>query len=123
MADDTRRKVFEQMRGGSRSVGEIAAQLPVSRPAVSHHLKVLKEAGLVTDHAEGTRRVYSINLSGLGELRHWLDQFWDIALEAFKAHVEESKGELDRPVKHAAQDSRRARSQKRSRQRRRRTRL
>jgi DNA-binding transcriptional ArsR family regulator len=69
-------------------VGEIALGLPVSRPAVSQHLKVLKEAGLVADHAEGTRRVYYIDPEGLGALRKWLDQFWDQALAAFQEEVE-----------------------------------
>lgn len=122
LADSTRRKVLEQIRGGARSVGEIAAHLPVSRPAVSQHLKALKEAGLVTDHAEGTRRVYSLNPDGFGELRQWLDQFWDVALESFKAHVE-STGESDEAIKRAGSNPRRARTQKRARQRRHRTRL
>jgi DNA-binding transcriptional ArsR family regulator len=69
-------------------VGEIAAELPVSRPAVSQHLKVLKGAQLVRDEAVGTRRVYYIDPHGLGELRAWLDQFWDHALAAFQAEVE-----------------------------------
>ncbi len=69
-------------------MGEIADGLPVSRPAVSQHLKVLKEAQLVRDEAVGTRRVYSIDPQGLGELRAWLDQFWDQALAAFQADVE-----------------------------------
>ena len=70
------------------SVGAIARGLPVSRPAVSQHLKVLKEAGLVTDRPEGTRRVYCIDPDGLGALRPWLDQFWDEALAAFRAEAE-----------------------------------
>ena len=69
-------------------MGELAEGLPVSRPAVSQHLKVLKEAGLVTDEADGTRRVYHIDPNGLGALRAWLDQFWGMALEAFKAEAE-----------------------------------
>jgi len=69
-------------------VGEIAKGLPVSRPAVSQHLQVLKSAGLVTDHAEGTRRVYRIDPAGLGAIRRWLDQFWDQSLEAFRAEAE-----------------------------------
>ncbi len=85
LADPTRREVFEGLRKGPHSVGELAARLPVSRPAVSQHLKVLKEAGLVTDRAEGTRRVYQIDPNGLGPLRQWLDQFWDDALKAFAA--------------------------------------
>ncbi len=88
LADPTRRKVFERLRAGPRPVGEIAAGLPVSRPAVSQHLKVLKEAGLVQEEAQGTRRIYQIDPKGLGQLRAWLDQFWDGALEAFRAEAE-----------------------------------
>ena len=88
LADPTRREVFERLKSGALSVGEIARELPVSRPAVSQHLKVLKEAGLVTDEAKGTRRVYHIDPDGLGALRAWLDQFWALALEAFKAEAE-----------------------------------
>jgi DNA-binding transcriptional ArsR family regulator len=93
LADPTRREVFERLGGGPRSVGELAAGLPVSRPAVSQHLKVLKEAGLVTDRAEGARRVYQIDPQGLGQIRQWLDRFWDVALEAFKAEVEKDNGD------------------------------
>ena len=88
LGDPTRRRVFELLRSGPRSVGELAAELPVSRPAVSQHLAVLKAARLVTDRAEGTRRVYQIDPAGLGEIRRWLDQFWDRSLAAFKAEVE-----------------------------------
>jgi len=88
IADPTRRQVFERLAAGPRSVGELAEGLPVSRPAVSQHLKVLKEAGLVADRAEGTRRVYEIDPHGLGALRAWLDQFWGEALAAFKAEAE-----------------------------------
>jgi DNA-binding transcriptional ArsR family regulator len=90
LADPTRRAVFERLAKGPRSVGDLAHGLPVSRPAVSQHLKVLKEAGLVTDRPEGARRVYQIDPQGLGQLRAWLDRFWDGALEAFKAEVEKS---------------------------------
>jgi DNA-binding transcriptional ArsR family regulator len=93
LADPTRRAVFERLRGRPASVGEIAAELPVSRPAVSQHLKVLKDAGLVRDQADGARRVYEVDASGLGELRAWLDRFWDDALNAFKAEVERSEVE------------------------------
>lgn len=88
LADPTRRKVFERLKSGPRAVGEVARGMLVSRPAVSQHLKVLKEAGLVTDRPEGTRRVYYIDPHGLGALRAWLDQFWDQALTAFQAEVE-----------------------------------
>lgn len=88
LADPTRRAVFERLRGGPASVSEIAANLPVSRPAVSQHLKVLKEAGLVRDEADGTRRLYEVDASGLAELRAWLDRLWGDALAAFKREVE-----------------------------------
>lgn len=91
LADPTRRAVFEKLEHGPRSVGELADGLPVSRPAVSQHLKVLKEAGLVSDRAEGPRRVYQIDPQGLGALRAWLDRFWDEALGAFQAEVERSE--------------------------------
>jgi DNA-binding transcriptional ArsR family regulator len=87
LADPTRRRVFEKLSSGPKSVGAIARGLPVSRPAVSQHLRVLKEAGLVADRAEGTRRVYSIDPHGLGALRKWLDQFWDAALQAYADEV------------------------------------
>jgi DNA-binding transcriptional ArsR family regulator len=90
LADPTRRAVFERLRDGPASVGDVAAGLPVSRPAVSQHLKALKLAGLVMDRPEGTRRVYSIDPDGLGELRRWLDEFWDAALDAFKNEVEKN---------------------------------
>jgi len=95
LADPTRRVVFERLLAGPQSVGRIARGLPVSRPAVSQHLKVLKEAGLVTDRAEGTRRVYSIDPKGLAAVRRYLDRFWDRALEAFAAEVEAA--DRDRP--------------------------
>jgi DNA-binding transcriptional ArsR family regulator len=88
LSDPTRRSVFERLRDGPQSVAVLARGFPVSRPAVSQHLKALKEAGLVADRPEGTRRVYYIDPHGLGELRRWLDQFWDDALEAFKRSVE-----------------------------------
>jgi DNA-binding transcriptional ArsR family regulator len=122
LADPTRRQVFEHLRSGPRAVGEIAAEMPVSRPAVSQHLKVLKEAGLVADQAAGTRRVYYIDPQGLGALRSWLDQFWDSALEAFKAEVEQPKGSPHESTEPARRE-RRTRPQDRPRQRRRRSRL
>jgi DNA-binding transcriptional ArsR family regulator len=90
LSDPTRRRVFERLRAGPQSVGVLARGLPVSRPAVSQHLKALKAAGLVMDKSEGTRRVYHIDPDGLGELRRWLDQFWGDALESFKQEVEHS---------------------------------
>lgn len=88
LADPTRRTIFERLAAKPRSVGELAEGLPVSRPAVSQHLKVLKQAGLVTDHAQGARRVYRIDPHGLGEIRKWLDQFWERSLDAFATEVE-----------------------------------
>ena len=87
LADPTRRMVFERLGKGPLPVGEIAETLPVSRPAVSQNLKVLKAAGLVADRAEGTRRIYFIDPEGLGQLRAWLDRFWDTALAEFGAEV------------------------------------
>jgi DNA-binding transcriptional ArsR family regulator len=87
LSDPTRRQVFERLRGGPRSVGALARGLPVSRPAVSQHLKALQTAGLVTHRSEGTRNVYYIDPHGLGELRRWLDGFWGEALESFKNEV------------------------------------
>jgi DNA-binding transcriptional ArsR family regulator len=95
LANPTRRRVFEQLRRGPKSVGKIAAEMPVSRPAVSQHLGVLKKAGLVGDRAEGTRRVYYIDPHGLAAIRTWLDQFWEDALSAFQAELEK-KEESDR---------------------------
>jgi DNA-binding transcriptional ArsR family regulator len=88
LADSTRRRVLETLLTGPKPVGEIAADLPVSRPAVSQHLKVLKDAGLVNDHADGAQRIYAIDPQGLGTMRAWLDQFWDAALESFKTELE-----------------------------------
>jgi DNA-binding transcriptional ArsR family regulator len=88
LSDPTRRTVFERLKAGPRAVGDLAQTLPVSRPAVSQHLKVLKEAGLVTDRAEGTRRIYEIDPRGLGPLRAWIGQFWDEALDAFVSEAD-----------------------------------
>jgi DNA-binding transcriptional ArsR family regulator len=84
--------VFELLRNGSRSVGELAAELPVSRPAVSQHLRVLETAGLVTHRREGTRNLYAVNGNGVAELRVWVEGFWDEALARFKAAAE-TKGD------------------------------
>ncbi len=84
LGDPTRRAVLELIRGGARPVGEIARELPVSRPAVSQHLHVLKEAGLVRDRKEGTRRLYSVDPEGLAALRAYLEGFWGTALAAFE---------------------------------------
>jgi DNA-binding transcriptional ArsR family regulator len=88
LGDATRRTVFKRLRGGALSVGEIAAGMDVSRPAVSQHLRVLKAARLVTDRSEGTRRLYAVDRRGIEVLRSWLDGFWDEALEAFKVAAE-----------------------------------
>jgi DNA-binding transcriptional ArsR family regulator len=89
LADPTRRAVFESLRRGPRAVGAIAAGLPVSRPAVSQHLRVLADAGLVTATAEGTRRLYAIDRDGLVGLRAWVEGFWADALSRFKELAEE----------------------------------
>ena len=88
LGDSTRRAIFELVAERPRPVGEIANEMPVTRPAVSQHLKVLKEAGLVIDRADGTRRIYSINPAGLIELRTYFERFWTNNLAAFKAAVE-----------------------------------
>jgi DNA-binding transcriptional ArsR family regulator len=96
LADPTRRAVFERLRHGPKPVVEIARGLPVSRPAVSQHLRVLKEAGLVHERREGTRHFYSVDGDGLAALREYLNEFWQEALDAFKAAAEaDEKGESD----------------------------
>ena len=92
LGDPTRRSIFERLRGGARSVTELADELPVSRPAVSQHLRVLKEAGLVRDRRDGTRRLYRIDPDALGEVRDYFDNFWSDVLAAFKAAVEREGG-------------------------------
>jgi|SRR3954452_8107799 DNA-binding transcriptional ArsR family regulator len=89
LADPTRRAVFERLVDRPQTVGGLAAQLPVSRPAVSQHLKILKDAGLVTDAARGTSRIYRIDPNGLGPLRRWLDEQWDRSLANFKRLAEQ----------------------------------
>ena len=91
LAEPTRLAIFELLADGPRPVGELAAQLPVTRPAVSQHLKVLKEAGLVTDRQEGTRRFYQLNPQGIEEVRAYFDRFWSMALESFKVTVERKR--------------------------------
>ena len=93
LADPTRRAVFERLREGPRPVGELARDLPVSRPAVSQHLRVLKEAGLVTERKDGTRRLYRIDPAGIAALRDYFDAFWTDALAAFKAAAEAEQKE------------------------------
>jgi DNA-binding transcriptional ArsR family regulator len=91
LGDPTRRLVFELLREGPRSVGELADEVPVSRPAVSQHLRVLEDAGLVSHRREGTRHLYELDRTGVAELRAWVDDFWNEALARFKAAAE-SKG-------------------------------
>lgn len=88
LGDPTRRRILELVRDGARPVGEIARELPVSRPAVSQHLRVLKDAGLVRDRREGTRRLYAVDAAGLVALRAYLETFWETALAAFKDAAE-----------------------------------
>lgn len=90
LADPTRRAIFERLADEPQSVGSLAAKLPVSRPAVSQHLKALKEAGLVEDQARGTSRIYRIDPQGLGPIRRWLDQQWERSLANFK-HIAEQE--------------------------------
>jgi len=88
LADPTRRRIFERIARKPVSVGAIAEELPVSRPAVSQHLRILQHAGLVTHERDGTRRLYRLNPSGIESMRMYLDRFWDRALAAFKAAAE-----------------------------------
>jgi DNA-binding transcriptional ArsR family regulator len=88
LGDPTRRAILEQLADRPRAVGELAKSLPVSRPAVSQHLRVLKSARLVSERPEGTRRVYRVDPNGIGALRAYFDQFWDRALAAFQAEAE-----------------------------------
>ena len=93
LADPTRRAIFERLADRPCAVGELANELPVSRPAVSQHLKVLLDAGLVSARSEGSRRIYGIDPDGVGALRAYLDRFWNRALAAFKDAVEQ-EGEV-----------------------------
>jgi DNA-binding transcriptional ArsR family regulator len=88
LGDGTRRAIYERLREGPKAVGELASELPVSRPAVSQHLRVLKEAGLVSERKEGTKRIYRLDPSGLAEVRAYFDGFWAQALAAFKEAAE-----------------------------------
>ena len=94
LGDGTRRQVLEKLREGPRAVGEIAAELPVSRPAVSQHLRVLKDAGLVTERKDGTRRLYGVEPKAIADLRAYFDSFWEQALAGFKAAAE-SRGRVE----------------------------
>jgi DNA-binding transcriptional ArsR family regulator len=88
LGDPTRRAIFELLGEHPYAVGQLAARLPVSRPAVSQHLKVLKQAGIVTDRAHGTQRIYQLDHVGLAHLRTYLDRIWSNALDAFKQAAE-----------------------------------
>ena len=94
LGDGTRRAIFERLADRPCAVGELARDLPVSRPAVSQHLKVLKDAGLVIDRRAGNRRIYQLDPDGVGALRAYLDQFWNRSLTAFKAAVEQDDEEV-----------------------------
>lgn len=91
LGDPTRRTIFERLAQRPRAVGELAGELPVSRPAVSQHLRVLKDAGLVRERAEGARRVYRVDPDGVRALRSYFDRFWDQALADFAAEAERTE--------------------------------
>ena len=95
LGDPTRRAIFERLAERPRAVGELARELPVSRPAVSQHLRVLKDVGLVLDRQEGTRRLYQVDTAGLAVLRTYLDQFWERSLASFASAAQEQKGEQE----------------------------
>jgi DNA-binding transcriptional ArsR family regulator len=97
LGDPTRQAIFDRLSDGPRAVGELAAGLPVSRPAVSQHLKVLKDVGLVVDRQAGTRRLYQVDPGGLAILRSYLDQFWERSLAAFQAAANEPEEADDGP--------------------------
>ena len=101
MGDATRRAILARLLEGPLSVGKLAAEFPMTRPAISQHLRVLKQANLVVDHAEGTRRLYQLNPEGFESLREYFEQFWTQALIAFKEKVEEetTENEEDQPTK------------------------
>ena len=96
LADPTRRAVFESLRDGPKPVVEIARGLPVSRPAVSQHLRVLREAGLVQERRKGTRHFYSVDGDGLAEVREYFEEFWQEALDAFKSAAEAEAAAKDK---------------------------
>jgi DNA-binding transcriptional ArsR family regulator len=99
LGDPTRRAIFERLLGGPLAVVDVARTLPVSRPAVSQHLKVLKDVGLVNDRAEGTRRLYAIDRAGLAAVREYFDRFWDKALDEFRRVAEESYAKEKRHIR------------------------
>ena len=93
LGDPTRRAIVERLFDGPKPVGELASGFPVSRPAISHHLRILKEANLVSDQAVGNRRLYRLNPEGFDLLRDYFDRFWSQALSAFKKKLDETEGE------------------------------
>lgn len=93
LGDPTRRAIFDRLRRGPHPVGELAEGMPVSRPAVSQHLRVLKDAGLVTERRDGARRVYRVDPSGVAELRAYFDRFWNEALGGYQKAAEARRGE------------------------------
>ena len=96
LGDPTRRAILGQLRRGPKSVGALAKAFPISRPAISQHLRILKDARLVSDRAEGTRRVYQLDPAGFESVRAYLDQFWTTALDAFKAKADAETPRDDR---------------------------
>jgi DNA-binding transcriptional ArsR family regulator len=92
LSDPMRQEIMQRLRAGPRAVGEIADSMPISRPAVSQHLKVLKDSGLVAETRQGTRHYFAIAPEGIGELRAYLDGLWSDALAAFARHVEKERG-------------------------------
>ncbi len=100
LGDPTRRAIFERLRRGPQPVGALADGLPVSRPAVSQHLRVLKEAGLVTERRQGTPRIYRLDPAGVAEVRAAFDTFWDAALANFKHAAERQERRLDEHERH-----------------------
>jgi DNA-binding transcriptional ArsR family regulator len=95
LGDPTRREIVERLAARPRSVGDLASELPVSRPAVSQHLKTLKEAGLVSDEAAGTRRIYRLDPRGIGAMREVLESYWNRALGNFKAFADALEDEAE----------------------------
>ncbi len=93
LADNTRRQILEQLRNQPATVAQIAAKQPVSRPAVSQHLRILRDSNLVSVTPQGTSRLYSVNASGLTELRRYLDTFWSDALDAYSKEINKQYGE------------------------------
>jgi DNA-binding transcriptional ArsR family regulator len=108
IANETRAQILQRLEGGEKTVGELAEGLPVSRPAISQHLRVLEQAKLVTEEYRGTRHVYRLDLNGFAGIRSWVDRFWTNALASFAAEVERQKQEprpSPQPESHRAQSS------------------